>query len=130
VSKDLKQTALGYLARGWAPIRVPYRSKSPGRKGWQNERHTREALANVFSNGAGNIGVLLGAPSGGLVDVDLDHPRAVALAPKFLPHTPARFGRASKPSSHWLYRLTAPAQTARFQAPGGGALVVCPASVY
>lgn len=46
---------------------------------------------------------MLGTPSGGLVDVDLDSPEAVCLAPHVLPETGATFGRASKPRSHFLY---------------------------
>ena len=48
--------------------------------------------------------MLLGEPSGGLTDVDLDCPEAIAAAPYFLPHPTARFGRASKRCSHWLYK--------------------------
>ena len=46
-----------------------------------------------------NVGVHLG-PSG-LVDIDLDCPEAIELAPKFLPDT-AIFGREHE-RSHWLY---------------------------
>ena len=41
--------------------------------------------------------MLLGEPSGGLVDVDLDSPEALALAERLLPPTASRFGRPSKP---------------------------------
>ena len=50
-----------------------------------------------------NIGILLGEPSGGLVDIDLDSWEAVALADLFLPATNAIFGRKSAPASHRLY---------------------------
>jgi hypothetical protein len=46
----------------------------------------------------------MGASSGGLTDLDLDCPEAVAIASYILPRTPAIFGRASKRASHWLYR--------------------------
>jgi hypothetical protein len=48
--------------------------------------------------------VQLGQASGGLTDVDLDCPEAIAVARYLLPMTGAVFGRASKRSSHWLYR--------------------------
>ena len=51
----------------------------------------------------GNIGLILGARSGETVDIDLDCPEALALAPLYLPATGAIFGRASKPQSHRLY---------------------------
>ena len=63
-------------------------------------------IANItwaHFNGTGNIGVLLGEPSGWLIDVDLDCDEAVALAPKFLPPTGATSGRPGKPASHWWY---------------------------
>ena len=70
-------TARAFLARGWAPIPVPYRSKRPILKGWQNLRPADADLAQHFNGGLQNIGVLLGEPSGGLVDVDLDSPEAL-----------------------------------------------------
>jgi replicative DNA helicase len=59
---------------------------------------------------------LLGEPSGGLVDVDLDCAAAVRLAPVFLPATGAVFGRLSAPASHYLY-IADGATTARFADP-------------
>ncbi len=50
------------------------------------------------------IGVVTGPSHSGPTDVDLDCPEAVFFAARFLPPTPAVFGRASKPSSHYLYR--------------------------
>jgi hypothetical protein len=50
-----------------------------------------------------NVGLQMGAVSGGLCDVDLDTMIAVGLAPEFLPATDAVFGRKSKPCSHQLY---------------------------
>ena len=63
----------------------------------------------------GNYEVVLGTPSRGLIDVDLDHPLSVELAPQYLPPTKAIFGRSSKRRSHWEYRLTRESQTAKFQ---------------
>jgi hypothetical protein len=59
-------------------------------------------LAQHF-NGTGNIGLLLGEPSGWLVDVDLDCEEAVVLAAQYLPPTGAVSGRPGKPGSHWWY---------------------------
>ncbi len=78
--------ALDYHSRGWMPIPVPHGSKNPNRIGWQNERVTVEDLPRHFYNSS-NIGLLLGKPSNGLTDIDLDCSEARALARYFLPET-------------------------------------------
>jgi replicative DNA helicase len=95
--------ALRYLGRGWSPIDVPDGAKAPGRNGWQRERLTADDLRERFGHGPRNVGMLLGEPSGWLVDVDLDCPEALRLAPAFLPKTGAMFGRTSTPEAHRLY---------------------------
>src|SRR5262245_34692249 len=97
--------ARSYINRGWAPIPVPFREKRPTDKGWQKRTITLENVHRYFDTGPQNVGVQMGPKSGGLADVDLDSREAVALAPYFLPPTPAVFGRASKPRSHHLYKL-------------------------
>ena len=58
----------------------------------------------VFPTGrTSNVGLLLGAPSGGLIDIDLDVPEAVAVADSFLPATGWVSGRAGSPRSHRWY---------------------------
>lgn len=110
---DVLEFARSYAARGWRVIPLPARSKKPTAEGWSHWHLLEDELPQFFSNGS-NIGVLLGEPSGGLVDVDLDSPEAVRLAPHFLPPTLAVFGRASKRRSHWLYNA-AGAETKKFQ---------------
>jgi P4 family phage/plasmid primase-like protien len=95
--------ATNYIVRGWAPIPVPFRAKGPTLEGWQNLRIEEETAPQYFNGEAQNIGVMLGRVSGGLADVDLDCPEAVALAVDYLPPTTAKFGRSSKRWSHWLY---------------------------
>ena len=112
-----------YTKRGWSVIPIPHRSKTPGLKGWERMRLTQESVDDHFNGRPQNIGVLLGEPSGWLVDVDLDHPRAVDLAPQFLPPTPAVFGRASNQRSHWLYRVTGPLATKKFRSKSAGMIV-------
>lgn len=97
------QEAQDYRSRGFAPIPVPYGQKGPDdRTGWQNERHTQEEIPHAFA-GRVNIGLLCGAPSGGLYDVDCDTPEAAKAAPFFLPATGMRHGRPGKPHSHYWY---------------------------
>lgn len=53
------------------------------------------------------IGVCTGPEQSGPVDVDLDCEEALFFASRFLPRTAGQFGRASKPRSHFLYRVDA-----------------------
>lgn len=101
-SESLLDAARWYLSRGYRPIPLPHGEKSPRLRGWPDLRLCEDELPHHF-NGTGNIGLLLGEPSGWLVDVDLDCPEAVELAPEHLPPTGARSGRASSPGSHWWY---------------------------
>lgn len=110
-----------YLARGWRVVPVPYRRKAPTLTGWPTLRLDAGDLEQHFNGRPSNLGVLLGAPSGGLVDVDLDAPEAVALAPRFLPPTNSRFGRASKRRSHWLYLADPLVPTEKFEDTTGDA---------
>ena len=101
----LVDVALDYFARGWTPLPIDQGEKSPHLTGWPDFRWKTAADLEIQVPWEGcNICLILGEASTGLVDIDLDCPEAVALAPHFLPATPARFGRASKRESHWLYQ--------------------------
>ncbi len=95
--------ALEYIGRGWAVVPVPFKSKRPAGDAWQNLRVTEADARQWFNGQAQNVGVLMGAVSGDLADIDLDCAEATAVAPFFLPVT-RTFGRASKRCSHWLYK--------------------------
>ncbi len=112
-----QEAACSYLRRGWAVIPVPYRSKNPGFAGWQDLRPTEDDLPRLFPGAPQNIGVLLGAPSAGMVDVDLDSPEACALADTFLPPTRCVFGRASSPRAHRFYLPDEPILTTKYRDP-------------
>ena len=111
--------AISYCRRGWSVIPVPHRSKNPGFNGWERMRLKEDDLPAHFNGRPQNIGVLLGQPSGGLVDIDLDTPEAIDLATIYLPATSAVFGRKSKPRSHYLYRCTGPIDTKSYKNPVG-----------
>jgi len=100
--------ARALLARGFAVVPVPARSKRARLKGWPKLRIAADQIDAYFQNPCGNIGILWGDASGGVIDIDLDLPLAVELAEQFLPATPAIFGRKSKRRSHFLYRVKAP----------------------
>lgn len=97
------ETALGYIRRGWSPVPVPFRQKGPVLPDWNYLRVGEQDVARFFDRADQNVGVLLGPASGGLTDVDLDCPEALAFADSILPPTPACFGRPSRPRSHRLY---------------------------
>jgi hypothetical protein len=98
-----------YTSKGWFTVPVPLRAKGPILDEWPKLRLTEADLEKHFS-GAGNIGLLLGTISGGLTDVDLDAPEALAAAPVFLLPTRMISGRQGKPKSHWWY-ITTPTPT-------------------
>ena len=100
---NLLDAARAYRKRGWMPVPIPAGQKGPRISSWQNLRLSEDELPQHF-NCTGNIGLLLGEPSGGLVDVDLDCPEAIELADEFLPPTTAVTGRPSAPRSHRWYR--------------------------
>jgi hypothetical protein len=91
-----------YVARGWRLVAIPPGSKAPLDRGWPRRIIGFDDVEREFGHGE-NVGVILGAPSGNLIDVDLDCEEAVLLADRYLPTTDAVFGRPSKPQSHRLY---------------------------
>lgn len=98
--------ARDYIARGYAPIPIPPGAKGPTLKGWGKLEITEANVDEYFpTNERMNIGIILGARSNDLSDVDLDCREAVLLAPYFLPMTDAIFGRTGKQRSHWLYYI-------------------------
>ena len=80
------EAAHSYVRRGIRVVPLPRGSKKPIIPGWQHLRLTEEELSEHFGPGD-NIGLLLGEPSSGLVDVDLDAPEALIVADAFLPPT-------------------------------------------
>jgi hypothetical protein len=103
------RTARKYTRWGWRVIPIPPKKKGPVLQGWQRLRLKKSEIPEYF-DAQGNVGVLLGKPSKGLVDIDLDSEEAIFLASHFLPETGRIHGRESKPNSHYWYR-TAPTPT-------------------
>jgi len=96
-------------------VPVPAGQKGPAFKGWLGLRLREQDVARAF-RGAGNIGLILGPPSGQLVDVDLDCPEARDLADRMLPPTASVTGRPSSPRSHRWY-ICPGVQTVRHRDP-------------
>ena len=97
-----KEAAHWYLDQGFMPVPIFAGSKMPKGDDWQNQRYSHPDIEKVFGHSE-NIGIMLGDPSNGLVDVDLDCDEAIELAPLYLPPTPSVHGRGKRPGSHWWY---------------------------
>ena len=97
------QIALDYIDKGWNPLPIPYKTKAPIGKEWQNLKIDRTNASQYFNGAPQNIGVQLGAKSNNLVDCDLDCSEALQIAPLLMPMTKAVFGRKSNRYSHNLY---------------------------
>jgi hypothetical protein len=102
-----------YVRAGFAVVPIPHRSKGPVLEGWEALRLSSDKLPEHFNGKPQNIGLILGEPSGGLVDMDLDAREAIRIAGRFLPPT-LTSGRASSPHSHWWY-IAPGARTTKFK---------------
>jgi DNA polymerase-1 len=81
---------------------------------WPNLRPTPADLDRLFPKDRElNVGLLLGSPSQGLLDIDLDCAEAIAVAPLLLPATGWVSGRAGRPRSHWWYLVSDPPDKAQ-----------------
>jgi hypothetical protein len=112
----LLDEVLALNQRGLALIPVPRGQKAPTISAWQDLRLDADGLCTAFAV-PHNVGLLLGDPSGGIIDVDLDAAEARLLADAFLPPTSLISGRASSPASHCFYRVTSSLKTTRYRDP-------------
>jgi hypothetical protein len=114
VPEQARQAAAYYLDRfGFLSVPLRPRTKKPIPDDWPNLRPGIADLEILFPEGENrNIGLLLGKPSGGLIDVDLDVDEAIAAAPLLLPPTKMISGRKSKMKSHWWYLVDDPPEKA------------------
>jgi P4 family phage/plasmid primase-like protien len=120
-----------YYRLGWWPIPIkrkgdgsPGDGKAPSHlKAWQTLRLDEAAIPKHFGAGD-NCGLLLGAESGHLTDVDLDCPESVRIAHLLLPPTTMRHGRAHAGCSHWWYRCPDLSGTLKLLDPEDGACLI------
>ena len=113
-----------YVLRGWSPVPVPRGSKAPAIKGWQNLRLAAGDVTKYFKNDA-NVGLLVGEPSKGLIDVDLDCIEAARLVASFMPNATMKSGRGTRPGTHWWYIATGVIPSTRsFVDPVSGEMLV------
>ncbi|GAA4443307.1 bifunctional DNA primase/polymerase [Novipirellula rosea] len=119
---DVREQVAIYRQRGWFSVPLRPRSKSPVRNDWPNIRIEADDVKTHFST-KDNVGLILGEPSGWIVDVDLDCPEAIEIADQYLPPTPAITGRASAARSHRWY-IAIGATTAKHTDPNDGSMIV------
>lgn len=109
--QDSISSALFAIRQGYQPLPIRKGDKRPYGAAWghtrwnpdEDEQTVTEFFEDMAEKGAPGLGVLLGAPSGGLIDIDMDHPIALRLKDYFLPPTPMESGRAGRPRSHRWY---------------------------
>ena len=126
-----------YQSRGWRLVLLKEKDKAPSESGWPTANLSLVDVLTHMELG-GNLGVVLGEPSGHLADIDLDCAQAVAAASAFLPPTGRIHGRASKPSSHYWYispvtkttRLADTDGTCLLELRGAGTQTALPPSVH
>ena len=98
------EAAIHAFEQGWSPIPIIKGKKRPAHSDWGETRYkSRKEIESAFEGG--NLGVVLGDASNGLIDIDLDCEEAVALADGYLPMTRMIHGRESAPRSHYWYQV-------------------------
>src|SRR5918993_5375055 len=113
--------AIDYANKGLSVVPILANQKKPVMRDWQALRIRPEDIPQYFNGKPQNIGILLGEPSGGLVDVDLDAEEAVKVAGRFLPPT-LTSGREKTPHTHWWFRAPG-AETEKWKDTNGKMLV-------
>jgi hypothetical protein len=91
------------------------REKAPKLDGWPALRIGPADLPRYFNGAPANVGLILGEH--GTADVDLDCVEAIRAAGELLPETAMKFGRSSKPASHFLYWSDPPVRSRRYLDP-------------
>lgn len=106
---DHRATSIAFIkSTGLIPVKVRAGQKDPFAD-WDPRRATLQPIAETLERMATedmNIGALF---HGTWVDLDIDtkDPALLYALDYFMPKTRYIWGRASKPRSHWAYRLTA-----------------------
>jgi len=138
MSQNTRQAAKDYRGRNFAVVPVPSKQKGPVVTDWPNLRIHEKDLEDYFSMNS-NIGLILGDPSGGLVDIDCDVPEASVVAEKLLPPTEMIHGRVGNPKSHFYFRCEPVPPSKKFCGPdkstlieirGNGHQTIVPPSVH
>lgn len=115
---DSAKIARSWLAMGIQPVPIRRKTKVPkDGKGWNKLQVTNDTIPHFFKPGD-NVGGLWGAPSNWIIDVDLDWDEGAAAASRLLPETFV-YGRRSRPSTHYLYRVDGVSGYKHYDSGGG-----------
>lgn len=98
------QTLAWLRKNGFSGVPLAFQSKAAINRKYVDPGYSTPPDSLWQSNNFG-VGVVVGPACHGPVDIDLDCSEAVFLATRFLPPTPAVFGRASKLASHYLFKV-------------------------
>ena len=121
--------AVAAFQRGYIPVPIMAGSKRPygtdwQRTHWQSSEEVEAAFEQWHDDGIPGVGLLLGEPSGGLVDIDLDHPLALRLRAALLPKTEMMHDRVGRPMSHHWFRVTENLPSTRaYKMPDGATII-------
>lgn len=100
---DAAGAARSWLELGIQSVPLKPSSKVPALgNNWNKLIVTEKSVDRYFTPGD-NLGGLWGEPSGWIIDIDLDWDEAATFAAAYLPET-FRYGRFSRPNTHYLYR--------------------------
>lgn len=108
--QDSTHAAIEAFRRGYQAVPIRDESKRPlgaewTRTQWESEEQIRASFDSWREHGASGVGLVLGAASGGLIDVDLDHEMSLRMQDYFLPPSAMKTGRRRKARSHRWYRV-------------------------
>ena len=116
---------------------LEFQTKRPINPNWPELAISEVNIGDYFNGNPANIGILMGKPSGGLVDIDIDNTDALKFADRFMPKTNCIFGRQSKPRSHRIYKVRDAGRRETFdvngmiaEIRGNGCCTVFPGSVH
>lgn len=104
-SDQVMQTLHWIRSHGFKPVVLHHRSKAAINRNYVDTTYVPPDDAMWHNNKYG-VGVVTGPAQSGPIDLDLDCLEAVFFANVFFPTTNAKFGRKSKPSSHFLYLIS------------------------
>lgn len=109
------------ISQGYAVTPVISKTKKGKLKDWPN-KIIHDSEIEQFISPDDNLAIILGAKSGGLTDVDFDHPLVKCFS-EFLPETGMIHGRPGNQKSHYWYRTTSPVKYKKFVGLDGEVLV-------
>ena len=119
--KNVFIAAKELIANGFAVTPVVGKTKKGKLQDWPKKLIDASEVEQVFAVND-NIAIVLGEISGGLTDIDFDHPFATHFA-DFLPQTEMIHGRPGNPSSHYWYRADGPLKSHQFKCAEGKVLI-------